>query len=203
MTARRWTSRRWKTSARRCRKNCKRPPTRRASSARNSRSSNASTSNTNQTARGLRAPFCFCECPDSEVRKPSRHTLVRTSGSGHLVHLMVARAIGAVAVGVEALLELGMAQRLAGRVGQQILLRHIGDVLAFRVLGEQVVEGLILRRPDFFRNGKVPLLGIVERRIDVENHAAERKHAVTSDLSDAVFCLAAFGVHGAPLPPPI
>ena len=51
------------------------------------------------------------------------------------MQLPSARAIAAFAVGDEALGEFGMAQRLAGIVGNQILLRHVGDVLGLGVLG--------------------------------------------------------------------
>ena len=64
-----------------------------------------------------------------------------------------------------------MTHRLAGRVGQQVLLRHIGDVLGFGVLGKQVVERLVLARPGVGRNSLIPLLGVVELRVDVENDA--------------------------------
>ena len=79
------------------------------------------------------------------------------------------------------------AQRLAGIVGQQILLRYIGDVLALRVFREQMVERLILARPDVGRNGVVPFIRVVELGIDIEHHAAERKDAVADDLADSIF----------------
>ena len=80
-----------------------------------------------------------------------------------------------------------MPDRLAGIVGQKILLGNVGDVFRFRVFGEQVIERLILVRPDLFRNRQPPFLCVVEFWIDVENHAPERKHPVTDDLTDLEF----------------
>src|SRR5271157_1982544 len=68
-------------------------------------------------------------------------------------------AIPAVGGALERLADLGMAHRLARIVGQQVLLRHIGDVLAVRVLGVEVVERLILGRTDLGWNRAPPLLG--------------------------------------------
>ena len=84
----------------------------------------------------------------------------------------------------EQLVDLGMAHRLAGIVGQQILLRDVGDILRFFVLGEQVVERLVLRRPHLGGNGEVPFLRVREDRIDVVDHAAKGIEAVLDDLAD-------------------
>ena len=46
-------------------------------------------------------------------------------------------------VGFEELGDLRMAHRAAGIIDQQVLLRDVGDVLGFLVLGEQMVIGLI------------------------------------------------------------
>ena len=104
-----------------------------------------------------------------------------------LVQRGIARAIAARLVLHENLGDLRMPDRLAGIVGQQILLRDIGDVFGFGILGEQMIERLILVRPDFFRDRQPPFLGIVEYRIDVENHAPERKDPVADDLADLEF----------------
>ena len=42
-----------------------------------------------------------------------------------------------------------------------------------RVLRAEVIEGLILRRPAFRRDGLIPFLGIVEDRVDIEDDAAK------------------------------
>src|SRR5690606_22846150 len=79
--------------------------------------------------------------------------------------------------------QLRMAQGLAGAVVKQVLLRHIGNVLRLFVLGEKVIEGLVLGRPRSFRNGLIPFLCVVEFRVHIENHAPERQQAVTDDLA--------------------
>ena len=77
-----------------------------------------------------------------------------------------------------------MRHRLAGVVGQQVLLRDIGHVGGLRVLGQQVIEGLVAARADFLGNRGQPLLGVGEHRIDIEDHAPERIEAVLHHLSD-------------------
>ena len=77
-----------------------------------------------------------------------------------------------------------MPQRLIGCIGHQILLGHIGDVFGLRVLGEQMIERLVLVRPDLLRNRAIPFLGIGEGRIDVDDHAAKRIDAVADHLAD-------------------
>ena len=82
---------------------------------------------------------------------------------------------------------LRMAQRLVRGVGHEVLLRHIGDVLGVGVLREQMIEGLILVGSDVLGNGAVPLLGIAEGRVDVEDHAAKRVDPVADHLADLEF----------------
>ena len=50
-----------------------------------------------------------------------------------------------------------------------------------------MIERLILVRPDVLGDRQPPFLGIVEFRIDIEDHAPERKDPVTDDLSDLEF----------------
>src|SRR5262249_57903399 len=85
-----------------------------------------------------------------------------------------------------------MAHRLAGRVGEQVLLRYVGNVFGLRILCEQMIERLVLARTPIGRNRLVPLVGVVELRIDVEDHAAERVEPVAHDLADLVFGDAGF-----------
>ena len=80
-----------------------------------------------------------------------------------------------------------MAHRLAAVVGQQILLRDIGDIFRFLVFSEEMVIGLILVRADFFGDGFIPFFGIVELRINVENDAAEWINPVLDNLSNLEF----------------
>src|SRR5580692_6191181 len=51
-----------------------------------------------------------------------------------------------------------------------------------------MIERLILVRPHLGRDGLIPLVGIVEYRIDVEHDAAERIKAVLDHLSDLELC---------------
>ena len=69
-------------------------------------------------------------------------------------------------------------------VGQQILLADIGDVARFRILGEQMVERLVLGRPDLLGDRLIPFLAVGEDRIDVEDHAAEVEQPVAHHLAD-------------------
>ena len=87
-----------------------------------------------------------------------------------------------------------MIYRLAAFVRQQILLRDIGDVVRFLVLGEQMVIRLILGRPHIFRNREPPFLGIVEHRVDIENDAAKREQTMAHDLTNAEPGFADFSV---------
>jgi hypothetical protein len=87
-------------------------------------------------------------------------------------------------VSYEEVVHLRVAHRFARRIFQQVLLRYIGDVFGLVVLGEQMVEGLVLARPDFLRNGLIPFLRVREFGIDVENDAAEREQPVAHHLPD-------------------
>lgn len=94
--------------------------------------------------------------------------------------------------------DIGMIDRLARIIRDQILFRNIGDVIAVIIFCQQMVEGLIFAWAAIFGNGLVPLLGIAENRIDVEHDTAKRVFAVADDLSQLIFC--AYFEHG-PLPP--
>jgi hypothetical protein len=77
-----------------------------------------------------------------------------------------------------------MMDRLTLDVGEQILLADISDVGGFRILGEEVVEGLVLGRPNILGDRLVPFLAIGEDRVDVENHAAKIEKTVPNQLAD-------------------
>lgn len=105
--------------------------------------------------------------------------------------------VGAGVGADEDFVDLRMAHRIAGCVGQQVLLRDVGDVFGFRVFREQVIERLVLARPDFLRDREPPFLGIGEHRIDVVDHAAKRVAAVLDHLADPEFRLSfAIAAHG-------
>ncbi len=59
-----------------------------------------------------------------------------------------------------------------------------------------MVEGLVLGRAHFGRNGVPPFLTVGEFRIHVEDDATERKDLVANDFTNAKFCVALFhGLH--------
>ena len=69
--------------------------------------------------------------------------------------------------------------------GTQVLLADVGDVAALGILGEQVVERLVLGRAHLLGDRLIPFLAVGEDRVDVEDHAAEIEQAVAHDLADA------------------
>jgi hypothetical protein len=108
-------------------------------------------------------------------------------GDRFSIQRRIARAIAARFVLDENLGDLRVPDRFAGIVRQEILLGDVGDVFGFRILGEQMIERLILVGPVLLGDRQPPFLGIVEDRIDIEDHAPERKDPVTDDLSDLKF----------------
>ena len=93
----------------------------------------------------------------------SLHFRVRL-GRLQSVRLQIERLVAAVLVLGEKLRDLRMAQRLAGLVRQQVLLRDVGDVFGLRVFREQVIVGLVLVRADVLGDREPPLFGVVELR---------------------------------------
>ena len=91
------------------------------------------------------------------------------------VALQLIAAIGELA---EHGIDFRVPNRPAGLIDQQVLFRHIGDISRLGVLGEQMIVGLFLGRPDILGDRQPPLLGIVEARVDIEDHAAKREQAV-------------------------
>ena len=75
-----------------------------------------------------------------------------------------------------------MVDRLSLVIEDQILLANVSDVAALGILGEQVIEGLVLGRPDFFRNGLIPFVAVGKFGIDIEHHAAKIEQAMADDL---------------------
>jgi invasion protein IalB len=125
-----------------------------------------------QKAR-LRPRLFICGSPPARGRR-----------NGGSVQPAVAGLVAAGVVPLEHFGDVRVADRLAGSVGQQVLLGDVGDVLRFLVLREQVIEGLVLVRPDLGRDRLPPFLGVVEHRVNVENHTAEREQAVLHHLTD-------------------
>ena len=80
-----------------------------------------------------------------------------------------------------------MIDRLSRVILDQVLFGDVGDVVALIVLGQQVVERLLLAGAAVLRNRGIPFVGIVEFRIDVENHPAKRVFAVADHLPKMIF----------------
>ena len=101
-------------------------------------------------------------------------------------------------LGIEAFEEfpdLRMANRLAGAVIEQVLLGNIGDIFGFFILGEEMIERLVLAWADVLGDREPPFLGVVEDRVDVEDHAAKREKPVLDHLPDAELCQRNFARH--------
>ncbi len=128
------------------------------------------------------------DCPGfQKAASVSRAAFRFAMGSARSVLLQEAEAEDAVFQILEQLGHLRMAQRLVGGIGHQVLLRHVGDVFGVGVLGEQVIERLILVGSNILGDGAIPLLGIAEGRVDVEDHAAKRIDLVANHLADLEF----------------
>lgn len=95
-------------------------------------------------------------------RYPSDHALVQSRG------------LGAIERPHEHLVYLRMANGIAGCIGYEILLRYIGDIFDVGVFGEEMIEGLVLARPELRRNRLPPFLGISEDGVDVIDDSPER-----------------------------
>ena len=82
---------------------------------------------------------------------------------------------------------LGVADGFARVVHQQILLRDIRHIVGVRVLGQQMVKGLVFARTQFFWDRHPPFLGVVELGVDIKHHAPKREQAVFNDLTKLKF----------------
>ena len=67
----------------------------------------------------------------------------------------------------------------------EILLADVGDVALLGILGEQMVEGLVLGRADRLGDRLIPFVAVGEVRIDVEDHAAKIEQPMAHDFADA------------------
>jgi len=78
----------------------------------------------------------------------------------------------------------------AGRealVRDEVLLGDVGDVGRVIRFGEDVIIGLVLVGSDLGGNRQPPLLGVIEERIDIEDHAPKGAEAMYHDVSDSEF----------------
>ena len=98
--------------------------------------------------------------------------------------VFAAQIVAAISIASEQPGDGGMINWLFAFVEHQILLADIGDIAAFHILGEQVVKGLVLGRPDVERDSVVPFIAIGKDRIDIENHAAKIEQAVPNDIAN-------------------
>ena len=87
--------------------------------------------------------------------------------------------------GGKILADLGMIDRAAVMIVQQIALADISDVAGILVFGEQMVEGLVARRSQLFGNGFIPILAVGKLGIDIEYDAAKVEKPVAHDIADA------------------
>src|SRR5206468_5304478 len=107
----------------------------------------------------------------------------RVSTAG-LVPVLRPQLVAAALEPVEHARNARVVDRLISLVRQQILLADISDVARFRIFSEQVIEGLILGRPDRLRDRFIPFVAVGEDRVDIEDHAAKVEQSVAHDLAD-------------------
>jgi len=51
------------------------------------------------------------------------------------------------------------------------------------ILGEKMVERLVLLRTAFFRNGFIPVFGVTEHGVHVKNHPSEGMFTMADNLA--------------------
>src|SRR3954471_2908166 len=78
------------------------------------------------------------------------------------VPVLALQPVAALGIGIEQAGYGRMIYRLVALVGEQVLLADIGGVAGLPILGQKVVERLVLGRPDVLRNRLVPLVRIGE-----------------------------------------
>ena len=93
-----------------------------------------------------------------------------------------------------------MVHGFAGIVGDQVLFRDIGHVVALIVFGQKMVERLFFYRAAVFGNGGIPFLCVVELRVNIEHDTTKRMLLVAYDLSEVIFCASLQHDNSAPMP---
>lgn len=78
-------------------------------------------------------------------------------------------------------------------IAHEILLADIGNIGAFLVLGQQVVERLVPVRTNIFGDGFVPFLAVGKHGIDIEYDTAKPEKPVTHDVANSKARLAVAG----------
>ena len=104
-----------------------------------------------------------------------------------LVETFGPQLVAAVIGLIEQKLDLRVIDRFAGLIGREVLLGHVSHVMAVLVLSEQMVERLFPVGTDRLGDRGQPFLRVGEFRIDVEDHAPERKDPVPDHLADSEF----------------
>ena len=102
-----------------------------------------------------------------------------------LVPVLAPQRIAAISIALEDARDGRMINRLVALVGLQILLADISDIAALTIFGEQMIEGLVLRRSHPFGDRLIPFVGIGEDGIDIEDHAPKTEQPVPYHLTDA------------------
>ena len=120
--------------------------------------------------------------PRRGVQAPTQSVASRYS-----VHLNM-KFVLTVLKRIKEITDFGMAHRRARIISDQILLGHIGDVVAFVVFGKKVIERLVLARAAVLRNGLIPLFGIAKLGVDIKDDTAKWVLAVTNNLTQTIFC---------------
>src|SRR6185312_13011601 len=197
MRARRPIRRNSRHSKRSCRTNCSGARTKRARSW----SSSRAVRRPRRPIRPVAARRSNGGYPGARVRAPDSDRFnLKKSRPGGADWMLVGRGglpgpVTAVAVLHEHFGDLWVPHWLAAIVRQQVLFGHVGDVFGFVVLSEEVIERLIFIRPHFGGDRLIPFFRVVEDRIDIEHHAAEREQPMPHHLADLIF-RAANLVHG-------
>jgi len=100
------------------------------------------------------------------------------------VSVLGPQPVAAAVIAVEHVRDRRVVDRLFALVNDEVLLADIRDVCGLGILGEQVIEGLVLGRPKLLGNGFVPFLAVREFRIDVEDDSAEIEDPMAHHLAD-------------------
>lgn len=78
-----------------------------------------------------------------------------------------------------------MVHRSRLTINDQILLANISHIARFFVLSEQVIEGLIAVRSNFFGDRFVPFFAVCKDRVDIKDHTAKVEQAVAHNITNA------------------
>ncbi|EAP82256.1 hypothetical protein NAS141_10961 [Sulfitobacter sp. NAS-14.1] len=106
--------------------------------------------------------------------------------------------IGPIGERTEEIGDIGMVHRFARVIGHEVLLGHIGHVIALFVFGQQVIIGLVFLGAAVFRNSLIPFFGIGKFGVHVKNHPSEGMFFVPDDLAQVVFRARSYHNIGAP-----